>query len=51
MLETCISFPGPIRLSVKKTKNFDQVRPPPPVLETKMDQILQRPVFPFFDAP
>ena len=28
MLETCRGGPGPISLSVEKTKNFDQVRPP-----------------------
>ena len=27
MLETCRGGPGPISLSVEKTKNFDQVRP------------------------
>ena len=28
MLETCRGGPGPISLSIEKTKNFDQVRPP-----------------------
>ena len=28
MLETCREGPGPISLSVEKTKNFDQVQPP-----------------------
>ena len=28
MLETCSRGPGPISLSIEKTKNFDQVRPP-----------------------
>ena len=28
MLETCRGGPGPISLSVEKTTNFDQVRPP-----------------------
>ena len=28
MLETCRGGNGPISLSVEKTKNFDQVRPP-----------------------
>ena len=28
MLETCRGGPGPISLSVEKTKNFDQVPPP-----------------------
>ena len=28
MLETCRGGPGPISLSVEKTSNFDQVRPP-----------------------
>ena len=27
MLETCMGGPGPIGLSVGKTKNFDQVHP------------------------
>ena len=28
MLVTCRGGPGPISLSIAKTKNFDQVRPP-----------------------
>ena len=28
MLEICRAGPGPVSLSVEKTKNFDQVRPP-----------------------
>ena len=28
MMETCRGGPGPSGLSVEKTKNFDQVRPP-----------------------
>ena len=28
MLETCRAGPGPVSLSVEKTKNFDQVQPP-----------------------
>ena len=31
MLETCRAGPGRVSLSVEKTKNFDQVRPPGPV--------------------
>ena len=31
MLETCRAGPGPVSLSVEKTKNFDQVRPQLPV--------------------
>ena len=50
MLETCRGGPGPISLSVGKTKNFDQVRPHP-VLLAKMDQIFYRPIFPLFDEP
>ena len=48
MLETCRGISGPISLSVEKTKNFDQVRPP---RLAKMDKIFDRPIFPFFDAP
>ena len=28
MLETCRAGPGVVSLSIEKTKNFDQVRPP-----------------------
>ena len=50
MLETCRGGPGPISLSVEKTKNFDQVRPPRSCWR-KMDQNFDRPIFPLSDAP
>ena len=50
MLETCRGGPGPISLSVEKTKNFDQVRQPT-ILLAQMDPIFDRPIFPLFEAP
>ena len=50
MLETCRGGRAPITLSVKKTKNFDQVRPSRSC-RSKWTEIFYRPVFPLFDAP
>ena len=46
MLETCRGGRAPITLSVKKTENFDQVRPSRSC-RSKWTEIFYRPVFPY----